>query len=81
MPALTFLDIIPKFSTFIMFVMFTDELFLAFEVICSTFTRLCYVQEAVEYPALLILLECCTINILAADKSLKVISVQLKGQT
>jgi hypothetical protein len=33
------------------------------------------------YPALLILLECCTINICAADISQKVILLQLKGYT
>jgi hypothetical protein len=32
-------------------------------------------------PALLILLECCTINVWAADISWKVISLQLKGYT
>jgi hypothetical protein len=32
------------------FVMFTEELFLDFETICSTFTGLRYGQEKLEYP-------------------------------
>jgi hypothetical protein len=56
-----------------------DELFLAFETICSTLTRLWYGQEKLGYPALLILVECCTTNICAAGISWKVISLQLKG--
>jgi hypothetical protein len=46
------------------------------------FTGLWYGQEelgSLGYSALLILLECCTINICAADISQKVISLQLKG--
>jgi hypothetical protein len=42
------------------------------------FTGLWYGQEVLAYPALLIVLECCTINICAADISQKVISLQLK---
>jgi hypothetical protein len=49
-----------------MFVMFTDELFLGFETISSTLTGLWYGQDEFGYPALLILLECCTINFCAA---------------
>jgi hypothetical protein len=52
-----------------MFVMFTDELFQGFETIYNTFTGLWYGQEKLGYPALLILLECCTINFCAADFS------------
>jgi hypothetical protein len=61
------------------FEMFTEELFLGFETICSTFTGLWYGQEKLEYPALLILLECYIINICVADISWKAISLQLKG--
>jgi hypothetical protein len=64
-----------------MFVMFTDELLLAFETICSTLTGLWCGHEKLGYHALLILLECCTINICAADISWKVILLQLKGYT
>jgi hypothetical protein len=64
-----------------MFVMFTDELFLGFGAICYNFTGLWYGQEQLGYPALLIWLESCTINICAADISQKVISLQLKGYT
>jgi hypothetical protein len=81
MSALTFLDITPKFSTFTMFVMFTDELFLAFETTPSTYTGLWYGQAKLGYPALLILLESCAINIFAAKMSWEVISLQLKGKT
>jgi hypothetical protein len=45
MSTFTFLDVTPKFSTFTMFVMFTHELFLAFETVCSAFTGLWYKQE------------------------------------
>jgi hypothetical protein len=58
--------------------MFTDELFLGFETICS---GLWYGQEELEYPALSIQLECCTVNICAADISCKVISLQPEGYT
>ncbi|XP_023726224.1 uncharacterized protein LOC111874721 isoform X2 [Cryptotermes secundus] len=40
-----------------------------------------YGQEELGYPVLLILLECCTIKFCAANISLKVISLQLKGYT
>jgi hypothetical protein len=60
-----------------MHIMFTDELFLCFETICSNFTGLWYGQEDLGCHALLILLESCTINICAADISQKVISLQL----
>jgi hypothetical protein len=56
-------------------------LFLGFETICSNFTGLWYGQEQVGYPALLIRLESCNINICAADISQKVISLQLKEYT
>jgi hypothetical protein len=46
-----------------MFVIFTDELFQGFETICNTLAGLWYGQEEVGYPALLTLLECCTINL------------------
>jgi hypothetical protein len=46
---------------------------------CSTFTGLWYGQEKLVYPALLILLECYALNTCAADISLKVTSLQLKG--
>jgi hypothetical protein len=49
-----------------MFVMFTDELFLGFETICSTVTGFWYGQDELGYPALLILLECCIENFCAA---------------
>jgi hypothetical protein len=62
-----------------MFVMFTDELFLGFETVC--FTGLWYGQDELGYPALLILLECCTVNFCATVISQKVISLQLKGYT
>jgi hypothetical protein len=70
MSALNLFDITPKFSTFTMSVMFTDEeLFVGFKIICSTLTRLWYGQETLGYPALLILLQCCAINICASDIS------------
>jgi hypothetical protein len=62
-----------------MFVMFTDELHQGFETYVILFTGLWYGQEELEYSALLILLECYTINICAADISQKMISLQLKG--
>jgi hypothetical protein len=59
--------------------MFTDdELILAFVSICFTFTGLWCGQETLGYPALLILLECCAINICAANTSWQVISLHLK---
>jgi hypothetical protein len=61
--------------------MFTDELFQASETNCFTFMGLWYGQEKLEDPALLILIECYTINICAADISWKVISLQLKEYT
>jgi hypothetical protein len=64
-----------------MLVMFTDELFLGFETICCTLTELWYGQEELGYPALLIRLECCLINICAADISRKVILLQPKRYT
>jgi hypothetical protein len=64
-----------------MFVLFTDELFLGFETICSNFTGLWYGQEQLGYPAQLIVIESCSINICAADISQKVVSLQLKGYT
>jgi hypothetical protein len=64
-----------------MFVKFTDELFLSFETICSTLTGRWYGLEKFGYPVLLILLDCCTINMCAADISWKVISLQLEGYT
>jgi hypothetical protein len=64
-----------------MFVMFTDELFLGFDTVCSTLTGLWYGQEMLGYVALLLLLQCCTINICAADVSRNVMSLQLKGYT
>jgi hypothetical protein len=82
MSALSLFDITLKFSTFTMFIMFIDEeLFVGFETNCSTLTGLWYGQEKLGYPALLIQLECCAINIYAADISWKVISLQLKGYT
>jgi hypothetical protein len=57
--------------------MFADELFLSF----ATLTGLWYGQEKLGYPALLILLECRTRNICAADISWKVISLWLNGYT
>jgi hypothetical protein len=48
-----------------MYVMITDELFQGFETIYNTFTGLWYGQEELGYPALLILLECCTIKFCA----------------
>jgi hypothetical protein len=79
MSALNFVDMAPIFSTFIMFVMFAEELLLAFEPVCSTLTGLWCGHEKLGYCALLILLECCTINICAAGISWKVISLQLQG--
>jgi hypothetical protein len=39
MSAINLFNIIPKFSTYTMFVIFTDEeLFVGFETICSTLT-------------------------------------------
>jgi hypothetical protein len=81
MSAFNLLNITPKFSTCTMYIMFTDKLFRGFGTIYSTFTGLCYGQETLEYPALLIPLECCTRNISAADISCKVISLELKGYT
>jgi hypothetical protein len=75
MSALPFFDITHKFSTLTMLVMFTDELFVGFETICSTLTGLWYMQEDLIYPTLLILLECYAINICAADISWIVISL------
>jgi hypothetical protein len=43
------------FST-IVFVILPDELFVAFEIICSILTRVIYGQEGLRDPALLILL-------------------------
>jgi hypothetical protein len=79
MSALNLFNITLKFRTYTMFVMFTDQLFIGFEAICSTLTGLWYGQEKMGYSALLIMLECCTIDIRAADISWKVISLQLKG--
>jgi hypothetical protein len=65
-----------------MFEMFTEELFQCFETVhiyIIFFRGLWYGQEELGCPALLILLECCTINICAVDISQKVISLQLKG--
>jgi hypothetical protein len=81
MPALNVLNITPQCSTCTMFLMFTDELFLGFETICSNFTGLWYGQEELGCDAIFILLESCTINICAADISQKVISLQLKRYT
>jgi hypothetical protein len=53
-----------------MFVMFTDELLVGFEVICFILTGLWYGQEEFGYPAL-VLPEYCTINICGADISWK----------
>jgi hypothetical protein len=64
-----------------MFVMLTDELFRCCETIPATLTGLCFGEAKLEYPALLILLEFCIINIFAADISWKVILLQLKGHT
>jgi hypothetical protein len=64
-----------------MFVMFTAELFIGLEKIYFNFTGLRYGQEELGYPALLILLGSCTVNICAADISQKVISLQLKEYT
>jgi hypothetical protein len=50
-----------------MFVIFSEELFQGFEIICNTPTGLWYGQEDLVYPALLILLGCCTIKFCAAD--------------
>jgi hypothetical protein len=75
MSGFNFFDIIPKFSTPTMFVIFTAELFVGFEIICSTLRRFCYGQEELEYPALLILFKCCAINICGAGISRKVISL------
>jgi hypothetical protein len=61
--------------------MFTDELFQGFETVCNTLTGLWYGQEELAYPAVLILLECCTINFCAADISQEVISLHLQGYT
>jgi hypothetical protein len=77
--ALNVLNATPKYSTYTMFVMFTDELFLGFEAKCNTLTGLCNGQEEVGYSALLILVECCTINFCASGIAQKVISLQLKG--
>jgi hypothetical protein len=49
MSALNVLNITPECSTCTMFVMFTDELFLGFETICSNFTGLWYGQEEEFY--------------------------------
>jgi hypothetical protein len=49
-----------KFSTCILFIMFADALLLGFETICSALTGFLYGQEKLGYPALLILLECCS---------------------
>jgi hypothetical protein len=81
MSAVTSLDITTKFNTFTIFAMFTYELFLTVEVICSTFAGLWYGEENSGYPALTILSGCCTVNIYAADISWKVISLQLKEYT
>jgi hypothetical protein len=59
-----------------MFVMFSDELFEGFQAISSTLIGLWYGQEELGYPALLILLECCTINICAAVICQKMFSLQ-----
>jgi hypothetical protein len=44
----------------------------------NTLTGLWYGQEELGYPALLVLLERCTVTFCAADISQKVISLQLK---
>jgi hypothetical protein len=61
--------------------MFSDELFRGFETVCYAFTGLWYGQEKLQYPALFIMLECCTRNIFAAEISWKVISLQVKRYT
>jgi hypothetical protein len=52
-----------------MFVMFSDALFQGFDIICNTLTGLWYGQEDLVYPALLIMLGCCTVKFCAADIS------------
>jgi hypothetical protein len=60
MSALTFLDINPEFNTFTVTVIFaSEELFLAFESVC-TFAGLWYEREKLGYPVLLLLLGLCT---------------------
>jgi hypothetical protein len=49
-----------------MFIMFTYEVFQGFEVICNILTGLSYGQEDLGYPALLVLLGCCTVRIYIA---------------
>jgi hypothetical protein len=72
MSASNVLNVTPQCSTRTMFVMFSDELFQGFEIICNTLIELLYGQEDLVYPALLILLGCCTIEFCAADISLVV---------
>jgi hypothetical protein len=48
---------------------------------CCTLTGLWYGQEKLKYAALLILIECCTVNICAADIFWKVISLYPKRYT
>jgi hypothetical protein len=79
MSALNFLDMTPIFSPIIMFAVFTDKLLLAFETVSSAVTGLGCGHEKLGYHALLIRLECCTINICTADISWKVISLQQQG--
>jgi hypothetical protein len=51
MSALDLLNVTPQCSTYTMFVMFTDELFLGFETVCSTHEGLWYLQEELGYCA------------------------------
>jgi hypothetical protein len=71
MTELNVLNVTPQCSICTIFVMFTDELFLGFETKCNTLTGLWYGQEELGYPALLSLLECCTVNFCASDISQK----------
>jgi hypothetical protein len=69
MSALNVLKVTPQCRTRTMFVMFSDELFQGFEIICNTLPWLWYGQEDLVYPALLILLGCYTVKFCAADIS------------
>jgi hypothetical protein len=62
MSALNELNVTPQCSTCAVFVIFTDELFLSCETICSTLTGLWDGEEELGYHALLILLDCCALN-------------------
>jgi hypothetical protein len=70
MSAFNFFVRTPKFSIFTIFVMLPDELFVTFEIICSTLTRFWCGQEELRDPALLILLTGVYFRFLSCEQNL-----------